>query len=161
MHTYTTLKVVGGSETTPSEEDVNGVLRKWRIKAGKTMFSSKTTIKKEMLEYIRDENTPKEAGDTFVTLFSKKNDRRLQLLESDQSNVKSHDKGGNKNVDKENRHQGTIQLWRAQKIDHKISRGKRFEGDGDEWDAEALCAIEENELGLTIMMEKHLDYENN
>nr|KAJ0202774.1 hypothetical protein LSAT_V11C500268520 [Lactuca sativa] len=36
-----------------------------------------------MLEHIRDGNTPKEAWDTFVTLFSKKNDTRLQLLEND------------------------------------------------------------------------------
>ena len=30
----------------------------------------------------------------------------------------------------------------------------------DEWDAEALCVIEGNELTLTTMMEKHIDYEN-
>nr|KAJ0205253.1 hypothetical protein LSAT_V11C500244610 [Lactuca sativa] len=36
-----------------------------------------------MLEHIRDENTPKEAWDMFVTLFSKKNETRLQLLENE------------------------------------------------------------------------------
>nr|KAJ0228004.1 hypothetical protein LSAT_V11C100003310 [Lactuca sativa] len=59
-------EVVGGSETTPSEEDVNGALCKWKIKAGKAMFALKTTIEEEMLEYIRDKNTPKEAWDMFV-----------------------------------------------------------------------------------------------
>ncbi|KAJ0094619.1 hypothetical protein Patl1_15059 [Pistacia atlantica] len=36
-----------------------------------------------MLEHIRDAKTPKEAWDTFVTLFSKKNDTRLQLLKNE------------------------------------------------------------------------------
>ena len=33
----------------PPEENSNGALRKWRIKAGKTMFALKTTIGEEML----------------------------------------------------------------------------------------------------------------
>ena len=45
-------EVVGGSETMPPEEDSNGALRKWRIKADKTMFALKTTIEEEMLEHI-------------------------------------------------------------------------------------------------------------
>uniref|UniRef100_A0A2N9EWY2 Uncharacterized protein n=1 Tax=Fagus sylvatica TaxID=28930 RepID=A0A2N9EWY2_FAGSY len=56
---------------------------KWKIKAGKAMFALKTTIEEEMLEHIRDAKTPKEAWDTFATLFSKKNDTRLQLLENE------------------------------------------------------------------------------
>nr|KAJ0206902.1 hypothetical protein LSAT_V11C500256870 [Lactuca sativa] len=84
-------EVVGGSETTPPEEDVNGALRKWKIKAGKAMFALKTTIEEEMLEHIRDENTPKEAWDRFVTLFSKKNDTRLQLLENKLLSISQRD----------------------------------------------------------------------
>ena len=57
-------------------------MRKWRIKAGKTMFVLKTIIEEEMLEHILDDKTPKEAWDTFVMLFSKKNDMRLLLLEN-------------------------------------------------------------------------------
>ena len=77
-------EVVGGGEVTqPAAEDANGILRKWKIKAGKAMFALKTTIEEEMLEHIRDAKTPKEAWDTFVTLFSKKNDTRLQLLENE------------------------------------------------------------------------------
>ena len=47
------------------------------------MFALKTTIEEELLEHIRDAKKPKEAWDTFVTLFSKKNDTRLQLLENE------------------------------------------------------------------------------
>ena len=43
------------------------------------MFSLKTTIREEMLEHIWDDKTPKKAWDTFMMLFSKKNDTRLQL----------------------------------------------------------------------------------
>jgi histone acetyltransferase (RNA polymerase elongator complex component) len=77
-------EVVGGSAVTqPAIEDASGTLRKWKIKAGKAMFALKTTIEEEMLKHIRDAKTPKEAWDTFVTLFSKKNDTRLQLLENE------------------------------------------------------------------------------
>ncbi|KAH9726925.1 hypothetical protein KPL70_008466 [Citrus sinensis] len=77
-------EVVGGSEVTqPAAEDANGILRKWKIKAGKAMFALKTTIEEEMLEHIRDAKSPKEAWDTFATLFSKRNDTKLQLLENE------------------------------------------------------------------------------
>ncbi|KAJ4791374.1 reverse transcriptase [Rhynchospora pubera] len=47
------------------------------------MYVLKTTIEEELLVYIRDAATPKVAYDTLATLFSKKNDARLQLLESE------------------------------------------------------------------------------
>ena len=47
------------------------------------MFAIKKSIEEEMLEHIRHVNTPKAAWDTFSTLFSKKNDVRLQLLENE------------------------------------------------------------------------------
>ncbi|KAE8694951.1 hypothetical protein F3Y22_tig00110761pilonHSYRG00036 [Hibiscus syriacus] len=47
------------------------------------MFALKTTIEEEMLEHIRDAKTLKEACDTFVTFFSKRNDTKLQLLENE------------------------------------------------------------------------------
>ncbi|XP_068666666.1 uncharacterized protein [Aristolochia californica] len=85
-------EVVGGSETTqPVTEDANGILRKWKIKASKTMFALKTTIEEEMLEHIRDVKTPKEAWGTYATLFSKKNDVRLQLLENELLSTAQHD----------------------------------------------------------------------
>ncbi|WKA06756.1 hypothetical protein VitviT2T_024641 [Vitis vinifera] len=77
-------EVVKGSEITqPEAEDANGILRKWKIKAGKAMFALKTTIEEDVLEHIRDAKTPYEAWNTFTKLFSKKNDTRLQLLESE------------------------------------------------------------------------------
>ncbi|KAE8723067.1 PLAC8 family protein [Hibiscus syriacus] len=42
-----------------------------------------TTIEEEILEHIRDAKTPKKTWDTFVTLFSKRNDTKLQLLENE------------------------------------------------------------------------------
>ena len=78
------LEVVNESETLqPEAEDTNGTLRKWKIKVGKALFTLKTTIDDDMLEHIKDVKTPKEAWDTFAKLFSKKNDTRLQLLESE------------------------------------------------------------------------------
>ena len=73
--------IVAGCETTPPDNDQ--ALRKWKVKAGKAMFAIKTSIEEEMLEHIRRADTPKEAGDTFATLFSKKNNVRLQLLENE------------------------------------------------------------------------------
>ena len=85
-------EVVNGTEVRPLEaEDANGTLRKWKIKAGKAMFVLKTTIEEEMLEHIRDAKTPKEAWDTFAKLFSKKNDTKLQLLESELLSVAQRD----------------------------------------------------------------------
>jgi len=55
------------------------------------MFALKTTIEEEMLEHIRDNKRPKEAWDTFVILFSKKNNTRLQLLENELLSISQHD----------------------------------------------------------------------
>ena len=74
-------EIVAGSETTPPDNDQ--ALRKWKIKVGKAMFAIKTSIEEEMLEHIRRADTPKVAWDTFATLFSKKNNVRLQLLENE------------------------------------------------------------------------------
>ena len=74
-------EIVVGGETTHSKNVE--AFRKWKIKAGKALFAIKTSIEEEMLEHIRDANTPKAAWDTFSTLFSKKNDVRLQLLENE------------------------------------------------------------------------------
>ena len=80
-------EIIGGSETAqPPDNDT--VLKKWKVKARKTMFAIKTTIDEEMLEHIREAKTPKEAWDTFKALFSRKNDMRLQLLENELLSVK-------------------------------------------------------------------------
>lgn len=82
---YARARYVGGviGSKEPEAEDANGTLRKWKIKAGKGMCALKATAEEDVLEHMRDVTTPKKAGDTFAKLFSKKNDTRLQLLESE------------------------------------------------------------------------------
>ena len=63
----------------------------WKIKTGKVLFAIKTSIEEEMLEHIRRVDTPKAAWDTFATLFSKKNDVRLQLLKNELMSVAQRD----------------------------------------------------------------------
>ncbi|KAF1891109.1 hypothetical protein Lal_00001248 [Lupinus albus] len=85
-------EVVSGNEVKqPKVEDVNGILRKWKIKAGKAMFVLKTTVEDDVLEHIRDTKTPKEAWDVFAKLFCKKNDMKLQLLESELMSMPQRD----------------------------------------------------------------------
>ncbi|CAL2236840.1 unnamed protein product [Prunus armeniaca] len=45
-----------------------------------------------MLDHIRKAETPKEAWDIFATLFSKRNDTRLQLLENELLSIAQRDK---------------------------------------------------------------------
>jgi len=89
-------EVVAGTEIVPppkesgdssGKKDGAEALRKWRIKAGKAMFVLKTTIEENLLEHIRDAETPKEAWETLEKLFSKKNEARLQLLEKELSGI--------------------------------------------------------------------------
>jgi hypothetical protein len=47
------------------------------------MFVLKTTIEDDLVEHIRDMETPNEAWETLAKLFSKKNEARLQLLEKE------------------------------------------------------------------------------
>ncbi|KAK4412672.1 hypothetical protein Salat_2914300 [Sesamum alatum] len=83
-------EVVNGNEVTqPEAEDAKGMLRKRKIKARKAMFILKTTIEEDVLEHIREWKPPKEAWDTLAKLFSKKNDTKLQLIESESLSVKS------------------------------------------------------------------------
>lgn len=84
-------EVVKGDDVIQPIEDVNGLLRKWKIKAGKAMFVLKTTVEDDLMEHIRDSKTPKEAWDVFANLFSKKNDAKLQLLESELLSITQQD----------------------------------------------------------------------
>ncbi|GJN30988.1 hypothetical protein PR202_gb19339 [Eleusine coracana subsp. coracana] len=74
-------EVVAGTMTDPPMKESS--LRKWRIKVGKAMFVLKTTIEEDLVEHIRDAETPKEAWETLAKLFCKKNEARLQLLENE------------------------------------------------------------------------------
>ncbi|XP_071704489.1 uncharacterized protein [Rutidosis leptorrhynchoides] len=57
--------------------------RKWKIKCGKALFASRTSISKEFIEHVCDLNSPKEVWDTLEKLFTKKNTARLQFLENE------------------------------------------------------------------------------
>ncbi|PHT45719.1 hypothetical protein CQW23_14877 [Capsicum baccatum] len=86
-----TKEVVNGSEMTQLEaEDAHGTLQRWKIKVGKAMFALKTTTEEDVLEHIRDATTQKQAWDIFAKIFSKKNDTRIQLLESELLSIGQH-----------------------------------------------------------------------
>ncbi|KAM0834069.1 hypothetical protein ACQ4PT_063857 [Festuca glaucescens] len=85
LHGHDLWEVIAGSETTPPENVE--ALRKWRLKAGKAMFVLKTKIEEDLVEHIRDAETPKEAWETLAKLFSGKNEARLQLLENELARI--------------------------------------------------------------------------
>ena len=67
-------EVIAGAKIVPppkesgdnsSKKDGAEALRKWRIKASKAIFVLKTTIEEDLLEHIRDAETPKEACETL------------------------------------------------------------------------------------------------
>lgn len=78
-------EIVASGKTTPLKNAE--ALQKWKIKVGKALFAIKTSIEEEMLVHIRHVNTPKAVWDTFSTLFSKKNDVRLQLPKNELMSV--------------------------------------------------------------------------
>ena len=47
------------------------------------MYMLSITMEDEFLHQIKDLSTPKEAWDTLATLFTRKNDVKLQLLENE------------------------------------------------------------------------------
>ncbi|KAG6528974.1 hypothetical protein ZIOFF_011166 [Zingiber officinale] len=173
-------EVVGGSEVMQPAEDANDILRKWKIKAGKAMFALKITIEEEMLEHIRDAKTPKEVWDTFATLFSKKNDARLQLLKNELLATGQRDKTIAQYFPQEYRgFVAAIQGWPTQssllefenllagqeamakqmgEISLKGEEEALYTNKSD-WDAEALFAAEENEVAFTTMSDK-INYKN-
>ncbi|KAH0636528.1 hypothetical protein KY289_036443 [Solanum tuberosum] len=73
--------IIGGSDTTPPT-DVEAAKR-WKVEAGKTMCVLSVTIEDELLQLIKNAKTPKEAWDNLATIFTKKNDVRLQRLENE------------------------------------------------------------------------------
>ncbi|KAH0774453.1 hypothetical protein KY290_011590 [Solanum tuberosum] len=57
--------------------------RKWKIKCGKALFALRTSIGRELIDHVRDVNSPKEVWEILERLFTKKNTARLQLLENE------------------------------------------------------------------------------
>nr|TKW02684.1 hypothetical protein SEVIR_8G256500v2 [Setaria viridis] len=54
-------EVVASTEKTPPPKENTEALRKWRIKTGKAMFVLKMTIEEDLVEHMRDAETPNEA----------------------------------------------------------------------------------------------------
>ncbi|KAL8153640.1 hypothetical protein V2J09_011400 [Rumex salicifolius] len=78
-------ETVAGASTSPPESTPTNTeaLRKWKVRAAKALYVIKVTIETHLIEHIRDVKTPKEAWDTFASLFSRANDAWLQVLENE------------------------------------------------------------------------------
>lgn len=61
-----------GSNTRQPHEINDQLLKKWKVRTGKTMFIIKVSIDEDMLEHIKNATTPKTDWDTFITLFLRK-----------------------------------------------------------------------------------------
>ncbi|KAG5595196.1 hypothetical protein H5410_036428 [Solanum commersonii] len=68
-----------GLDTTPPTDAE--ATKRWKVKVGKTMYALIVNIEDEFLQRIKSAKTPKEAWDTLETIFTKKNDAKLQRLE--------------------------------------------------------------------------------
>lgn len=75
-----------GDTELPSPEN-SEVRRKWKIKCGKALFALRGSIHKDLIDHIRDKETPKDVWDTLEKLFTKKNTARLQFLENELANT--------------------------------------------------------------------------
>lgn len=74
-------EILCGNDVKPSTE--GATLKKQNIEVEKAMFTIKSTLEEEMLQYIKNVEMPKKALDTFATIFSKKNNTRVLLLKND------------------------------------------------------------------------------
>ena len=61
----------------PDTPDTMEARRKWKVKCGKMLFVLRMTVNKELIDHIRDLDTPKDVWETLEKLFSKKNVARL------------------------------------------------------------------------------------
>ena len=53
--------------------------------------NANSTLRRRDVEALWDDKIPKEKWDTFMMLFSKKNNTRLQLLENELLSISQHD----------------------------------------------------------------------
>ncbi|KAJ4723417.1 Retrovirus-related Pol polyprotein from transposon TNT 1-94 [Melia azedarach] len=167
-------EIVGGSEITPPQDST--ALKKWKVKAGKAMFAIKTTVEEDMLEHIRDADTPKKAWDTFAALFSKKNDTRMQLLENELLSIAQGEKTISQYFNKvksicreiseldHTSHYARECRFRKKPIEGNMVSSNYLEENNseEEWDVEASCAIVERqeESALAAVIPERIDYEN-
>ncbi|KAJ1388985.1 gag-polypeptide of LTR copia-type [Sesbania bispinosa] len=78
-------ELVVGDDTImpPDTPEMVEARRKWKIKCGKALFMLRTTVNKELIDHIRDLDTPKAVWEMLEKLFSEKNVARLQLPENE------------------------------------------------------------------------------
>jgi len=81
--------IVGGDEkivpTDPKKK------RKWEIKVGKAMYVLFVTVEDEFLHCIKDCKMPSDAWGILETIFTKKNEAKLQQLENELMSIKQRD----------------------------------------------------------------------
>ena len=84
-------EIVTSGKTTPPENAE--AFWKWKVKAGNTICLHSRLVSRKRCWSTSGEcvDTPKAAWDTFATLFSKKNDVTLQLLENELMSVVQQD----------------------------------------------------------------------
>ncbi|KAL8116817.1 hypothetical protein AgCh_023111 [Apium graveolens] len=76
--------LVSGTEEEPANTPANAESRrKWKIKCGKALFALRTSISKDYIDHVRDENSPKKVWDVLEKIFTRKNTARLQFLENE------------------------------------------------------------------------------
>ncbi|XP_076901667.1 uncharacterized protein LOC143556139 [Bidens hawaiensis] len=84
-------QVTNGTKARQPANNINGSIGKWQVKAGRAMFIIKTMVDDDVLDHIQDHKYPKQAWDTLETLFTKKNDARLQLVEGELMTISQGD----------------------------------------------------------------------
>ncbi|KAJ1386601.1 Zinc finger, CCHC-type [Sesbania bispinosa] len=82
-------ELVAGDDTImpPDTPEMAEARRKWKIKCGKALFMLRTVVNKELINHIRDLDTPKVVWEMLEKLFSEKNVARLQLLENELASI--------------------------------------------------------------------------
>ncbi|GAA0155285.1 hypothetical protein LIER_13047 [Lithospermum erythrorhizon] len=79
--TDTTTETSTSSPNKPTTD--HEAIKKWRIKASKAMYALTVATEDDLLQRIKDAQTPKDACDTFAAIFARKNDAKLKRLENE------------------------------------------------------------------------------
>ncbi|KAJ1388134.1 gag-polypeptide of LTR copia-type [Sesbania bispinosa] len=72
-------ELVAGDDTIvpPDTQEMAEARRKWKIKCEKALFMLRTVVNKELIDHIRDLDTPKAVWEMLEKLFSEKNIKNL------------------------------------------------------------------------------------
>ncbi|KAE8706915.1 hypothetical protein F3Y22_tig00110387pilonHSYRG00212 [Hibiscus syriacus] len=164
--------VDGGEFTQLAVEDANGILRKWKIKAGKEMFALKTTIEEEI---VRSESSywgNHEAMAKQMRGVSLKGEEKALYSSKSRGTFQRYtNSGSKKDDDKVKNYQGKGGSYSG---GASKNRGNSRKFDGKCYNCEkmghmpktvgprkTLLAIEKEELALTVTTPEKINYENN